>query len=406
MQRRRFLKGAAALLGAFPLHALTAEPVADSGAGLLGAGAAPGPQPGARAHLGNASHELFPIIASPDRIIEMNVCTRPFRLQGPRLEAERIGRKDVVHNYGHGGSGWSLSWGSGLLATEMARNFGRTEIAVVGCGAIGLTTAVVAQQSGMKVTIYTKERPPYVASHRATGSFTPDSRICSAQYAPQFAAQWEMMARHSFRRFQSLLGVAGHPIEWRDMYSLSDVPPGTPRPPSRTLEPDYPNFERELLQDITPRSVVVASHPFPAPYVQRRPALLFNIAEYTRALMTEFLINGGVIETFEMQDKRDFAAISERTIVNCTGYGARQLLADDSIIPVRGQTAKLIPQPEVDYGFFYGGRQVSVYPRRDGMLVQAQADTDYGDGSEHLDPEESISAVQRIAEIMAEMQQR
>lgn len=85
MQRRRFLKGAAALLGAFPLHALTAEPVADSGAGLLGAGAAPGPQPGARAHLGNASHELFPIIASPDRIIEMNVCTRPFRLQGPRL---------------------------------------------------------------------------------------------------------------------------------------------------------------------------------------------------------------------------------------------------------------------------------------------------------------------------------
>ena len=42
------------------------------------------------------------------------------------------------------------------------------------------------------------------------------------------------------------------------------------------------------------------------------------------------------------------AALPERTIVNCTGYGARALFGDELLIPVRGQIARLVPQPEVD----------------------------------------------------------
>jgi len=413
MQRRNFLKGAAALLGTIPINsALSADQapaaLASSTASKLSPPSTPSTPaltPEANAHLVSGSRPLAPIIATPDRIIEMNVCTRPFRLQGPRIESERIGRKNVVHNYGHGGSGWSLSWGSGQIAVEMAKAHARKELAVIGCGAIGLTTALVAQQAGFKVTIYAKDRHPYASSYRATGSFTPDSRIVSTQFAPAFANQWEQMARYSFRRFQSYLGVDSHPIEWRDMYNLSDLPFDAPRPPVRSEEPDYPDLERALLRDITPQTVTVSSHPFPAPYVRRRPALIFNIAEYTRSLMMQFLAQGGVIETFVMQDARDFAAIDERSIINCTGYGARALLGDDSIIPVRGQTAKLIAQPELDYGFFYGSRRVSVYPRRDGLLVQAQAEGDFNNDSEALDPEESISAVQRLGEIVAQMRE-
>ncbi len=394
MQRRNFLKSSAALLSGLPVaNAFSADASsAQSNTESLSS-----------AQLTSDNRLLAPIIASPDRIIEMNVCTRPFRPQGPRIETERIGRKTVVHNYGHGGSGWSLSWGSGQIATGMAKEIGRNEIAIVGCGAIGLTTALVAQQAGMKVKIYAKERAPYVRSQRATGAWTPDSRICTTEFAPAFARQWESMARYSFRRYQSWLGVAGNPIEWKDMYQLSDEPPGTPRPHGESAEPDYPQFSRDLIADITPQSVAVTSHPFPAPYVQRRPTLLFNVASYARLLMNDFLANGGEIETFELEAKRDFAAIDERTIINCTGYGARALLADDSIIPVRGQTAKLIPQPELDYGFNYRSRQVSVYPRRDGLLVQAQAEGDYNNDSENLDPQESIAAVERLAEIVEEM---
>src|SRR5229473_1721058 len=68
--------------------------------------------------------------ATADRITAITVCTRPFRAQGPRLDVEQIAGKTVVHNYGHGGSGWSLSWGSSAIATAKALASGEREIAV------------------------------------------------------------------------------------------------------------------------------------------------------------------------------------------------------------------------------------------------------------------------------------
>ena len=161
---------------------------------------------------------LSPIHASPDRVISMNLCTRPFRAMGPRQELERINRKNVIHNYGHGGSGWSLSWGSADLVTDMALETGETTIAVIGCGALGMTTAVMAQRKGLKVTIYASEIPPFVRSSFATGVWSPDSRICTQHYADTFAASWEKQARFSHNMFQNLLGVPGHPVEWKDIY--------------------------------------------------------------------------------------------------------------------------------------------------------------------------------------------
>ena len=52
---------------------------------------------------------LAPLRAELDRIFRVTVCSRPFRAAGPRLDVEKVGDKVVVHNYGHGGSGWSLS---------------------------------------------------------------------------------------------------------------------------------------------------------------------------------------------------------------------------------------------------------------------------------------------------------
>ena len=63
---------------------------------------------------------LMPIRAEVDRIFRVTVCLRPFRAAGPRLDVERVADKTVVHNYGHGGSGWSLSWGSSAIATDKA----------------------------------------------------------------------------------------------------------------------------------------------------------------------------------------------------------------------------------------------------------------------------------------------
>ncbi|HKF64006.1 MAG TPA: D-amino-acid oxidase, partial [Dongiaceae bacterium] len=115
---------------------------------------------------------LVPIRAETDRIFDIAVCLRPFRAAGPRLDVERIGDIQVVHNYGHGGSGWSLSWGSSAVAVGKAMASSPREVAVIGCGALGLTSAILAQRAGAQVTIYARELLPQARSARATGAWT------------------------------------------------------------------------------------------------------------------------------------------------------------------------------------------------------------------------------------------
>src|SRR6185436_10484126 len=138
--------------------------------------------------------EFMPIRAQVDRIFRVTVCLRPFRAAGPRLDVERVGEKTVVHNYGHGGSGWSLSWGSSSIAVDKAMATGERDVAVIGCGALGLTSAILLQRAGAKVTIYAKERPPDVRSARATGTWSPDSRVAlTTSVSPEFPQSWERM---------------------------------------------------------------------------------------------------------------------------------------------------------------------------------------------------------------------
>jgi len=404
MHRRHFLRSGALAAATFGAGPLLAQPRRDA--------ALPRPAPTqpivpaapAPSAVFATPAPLAPIRASADRIVALHACTRPFRAQGPRIEAERIGRKTVIHSYGHGGSGWSLSWGSAALATQLARATGQPDLAVIGCGAIGLTTALVAQRAGLRVRIYARERPPEVRSSFATGVWSPDSRICTSAYAtPEFGRRWERMARTSFDMYQNLLGLPGDPIEWRDGYVLSDVPFDQPVGHGGNGEPDYPSLEDQYLPDLGPQSQPLApgEHPFPVAHVRRYTQLVFNISAYARLLLDDFLAAGGEIETREFASPRQFADLREKTLVNATGYGARALLGDDSLVPVRGQTARLVPQPEVSYGLVYRGHNLNVVPRRDGILVQAQADGDFGNPDATPDRAASEAAVARLAALFA-----
>ena len=395
MQRRHFLRGAGATLMALSGGAAAAEEARREAAPDI---SGPSPAPFA------PPAPLRPIEARADRIIALNVCTRPFRAMGPRIEAERIGRKTVVHNYGHGGSGWSLSWGSAAIAVQLAQATRARRVAVIGCGAIGLTTALVAQRAGLKVRIYAKERPPEVRSFNATGVWSPDSRVCTAEHAtPEFERHWEAMARASFRTYQTLLGLADSPIEWRDGYFLSDTPFDQPARHGDEREPAYPDLERRLLADLRGPSLTLqpGQHPFRVPFARRYTQLTFNISAYSRLLMDDFLRLGGEIETRAFESPRQFADLREKTLINCTGYGARALLGDESIVPVRGQTARLIPQPEVTYGLAYRNHNLNVVARRDGILVQAQDPADFGNDDTTVDRAASEAAVARLAGLFA-----
>lgn len=185
MNRREFLQATTASAATFGLGGCGRRVNLASG-GAVGAPSLP---------FYDAVPPLVPIRANTDRLFKITVCLRPFRAQGPRLDVEKVGDKVVVHNYGHGGSGWSLSWGSSSLAVGKALTDGDKDIAVIGCGALGLASALLAQRAGARVTIYAKERPPEVRSSRATGSWTPDSRIALVGAGAEFAGRWEAMAR-------------------------------------------------------------------------------------------------------------------------------------------------------------------------------------------------------------------
>ena len=325
--------------------------------------------PGAAAY--DVLPKLMPIRAEIDRIFRVTACLRPFRASGPRLDVERVGDKTVVHNYGHGGSGWSLSWGSSSIAVKKAMAAGEQDLAVIGCGALGLTSAILLQHAGARVTIYAKERPPDVRSSRATGVWSPDSRIAlTNSVTPDFPALWEKMCRASFHTYESYLGMAGNPVEWTDAYLVSDMSPAemqANRPRNDTLS--FAHYQ-DRVTDLTPRSheLPPGSHPFPTRYARRVSMLMFNIAAYSRQLVTDFLVEGGKIERVEFHSPSELSQVAQKVVINATGYGARALWKDESIVPVRGQVAWLIPQPEVNYGVLY--KNVGCLARRDGIVVQ------------------------------------
>ena len=392
---------------------------ASASAGLLGLGGCvaisapastpvrPSPAPGsATAAKLLPGPPIWPVRASMDRVFDITVCLRPFRAQGPRIEAETIGDTLIVHNYGHGGSGWSLSWGSGTVALRKAMVGSPKEIAVVGSGDLGLASAILAQEAGAKVTINAKELMPDARSARATGTWTPDSRIALTSAAtPAFGDLWEEMARISFKRYRRYLGLPGTPVEWRDHYTLLDDTPaaGPPAPNPQGFE--FASYS-DRIAALTPAEQRLPGDatPFPVPRVRKGSQLQFNVADYAHTLMADFLAGGGRVERRECHLLAEFAALPQMGGINCPGYGARALCRDESVVPVRGQITWLIPQPEVDYSLYY--RRVGMVSRRDGIVVQALWGGDmmgYGSDREVIDRAEAEQAVAVLADLFARM---
>jgi glycine/D-amino acid oxidase-like deaminating enzyme len=199
--------------------------------------------------------------------------------------------------------------------------------------------------------------------------------------------------------------MSGNPVEWTDQYALSDENP-SPTPPSANAEPPkFANYHSRIA-DLIPHSRVLppGTHPFPAARVTRNSNLTFNIADYQRQLLTDFLIEGGRLERLELHSPSELGQLTQKVIINATGYGARELWKDESIVPVRGQIAWLIPQPEVNYSVQY--RHIYMLSRRDGIVVQDIGNSEmagYNDTNEQPDRPTADAAVQVLADLYSKM---
>ena len=316
------------------------------------------------------------VLVSPDRVIRTMAGLRPYRAPGFVVRAEALADKRLVHNYGHGGAGITLSWGSSKLATELGLPGHQGRVAVLGAGVMGLSTARLVQEAGFEVTIYARALPPDTTSNIAGGQFHPFGHFRASRVTPEWRARFLAAVDYSWRRFQIMVGD-DYGIRWLPTYSDAAEPEGQ-------LIPTFPPHSRV---------VPAGEHPFPLPAVTCFDTLYVETGRYLRQLLRDVQIAGGRIRVREFATPADLAALPERLVFNCTGLGSRALFNDEELRPARGQLAILLPQPEVRYAFT--GEAGYMFPRADGIILG---------GTFELDKWETTPEPERIARILASHQ--
>jgi glycine/D-amino acid oxidase-like deaminating enzyme len=352
----------------------------------------------------NPQRHFAPVKVSRDRVIREVVGLRPYRPEGFRVEAERVGEKLFIHNYGHGGAGITLSWGTASLAIDFARNFlgartfssaraprvRRPSFAVLGCGVNGLSTARMLQRRFEgSVTIYAKELPPETTSNIAGGFWYPSSVYDRSKVSPKFTEQFEAACRISNRAFQTLTG-AEYGVRWIETYSIlsNEAEFNDPLPCGSALYPQIQNHR-------DPASF------FGFPYVQQFTSMLIEPSIYLNTLLRDFYVAGGKLVVKEFRSRGELKRLPEQVLFNCTGLGARDLFKDEKLEPVRGQLEVLLPQPEIDYCYLSGSSYM--FPRRDGIILGGTFD--HGDWSLAPNPEQANGILNAHAEIMKGLKQ-
>ena len=295
----------------------------------------------------------------PDREIRTITGLRPFRPSGFLIAGQKFDETLVVHNYGHGGAGVTLSWGTSELACRLVDATDTREIAVLGCGAVGLSTARLLQDRGRAVTIYASQLPPNTTSNVAGAMWSPVLVSHHDHEPPGFMDQLVEASRIANHRYQLMVGPR-YGIRWLPAYQMSNDPFGN----GGLRSPGSP------IYDLFPESheLDARENPFPYKFVRQFDTMLIEPNSYLPALMRDFQIAGGHIEIREIHNVAELQSLPQRVIVNCTGLGSRTLFGDTELIPVKGQLTFLLPQPEVQYCTI-PDNDLYMFPRTDGILL-------------------------------------
>ena len=306
---------------------------------------------------GRYSRRFNPVIVSEQRVVREVAGLRPYRPRGFVVRRDRLGGKDIVHNYGHGGGGISLCWGTSHMAMEKAVGLGHRQCAVLGCGIVGLTAATLMQRRGFKVTIYAKDLPPATTSNVAAGKWTPLIAFSKGDITPGFYRQFLKATRISYNYYKDLVGK-GYGVNWTQNYIFGDRP---------VAFSDSYNDLLDTYRDV--RNIPRSEYPFDKGYCLAYTALRVETPLFMNALMQDFRRAGGNIVVREFSDVSQLKELNEPLIMNCTGLGSRALFGDQELIPVKGQLTMLIPQPEVDYSTSLRGEGLYMVPRTDGIIL-------------------------------------
>lgn len=263
---------------------------------------------------------------------------RPGRQSGFRLDVETREDKTIVHNYGHGGDGVSVSWPCGNWAADQVSRTGLSDVVVIGAGVSGLTTAWILARRGASVTLYADQFSPNTTSNIAGAKIlsAPSYRSSSNMTGPSDA---EINAKMN-DGFIPFVNQPRYGVYWLDHYQLG------------TASQKKDSFLGRSVSDSFRALMVDPSH-------------------YLPALMQDLKDMGAVFVTRKFSVIDEITQLPQKIMVNCTGLGAGTLFEDRAIFPIRGQLTVLNAQREIDYSYIarQPGGVLYMFPRRDAIVL-------------------------------------
>lgn len=338
------------------------------------------------------SRTAQPIRVARDLVVRETVGERPHRSRGFRLDVESLDGTTLVHHYGHGGGGFSLSWGTGEMAVGLLDALdavpARTPVAVLGVGSVGLASACLLQERGHEVEILSADPIDATTSAVAGASWYPVGVFAGAPTTEARGAMFEDAARRSHARFAALADEDVG-VRWGDEY----VPDNSPE----RIEAGH-GWVFRRLRDLYPGGELLKGddHPFATRYALRYRTLFMDAPIYLRAMLDRFLEAGGTFTIRRLQSIAEVRALSQSIVFNCTGTGARALFGDHTLTPVLGRLFHLDPQPGVDYGVQIDDFRY-VVPRSSALLLGTSWEPEGTDiVQEGRDAESAIPEIARV----------
>jgi D-amino-acid oxidase len=313
---------------------------------------------------------------------------RPYREGSYRLDAESVSGKFVVHNYGHGGAGITLSWGcaarvkrivQGHLAASPA-----TEAAVLGAGVMGLTAATRLLDLGLNVTIYADRPPARTTSFKAGGQWA----VSIVEYSGK-EKELKGVITTAYTTFKNSIGKG---------FGVSELPnyAGTR---SHNLE-----VVRQLVPGLLPDPVRLARLPFEghtSPGYEYR-TLLIEPQIFLPRLERDLRARGVTFVRRRFTSRSEvLTSLPQSVVVNCTGLGARTLWNDSLMVPIKGQLAMLPAQPALRYLY---GQNGYLFPRTDHVVIGGTFEQ--GVDNEKADHAVCRSLVEHIASLFGKAPSR
>ncbi|NGO48098.1 FAD-binding oxidoreductase [Streptomyces sp. YC419] len=246
---------------------------------------------------------------------------------------------------------------------------------VVGSGVIGLTTAVVLAESGRRVRVWTREPAERTTSAVAGALWWPyriEPEVLVGEWALQSLSVYEELAvRPEETGVRMVEGVHGETV----LDGLGSWAARVPGLRAATAE-EYAGVGLWA----------------------RLP--LIDMPVHLAWLRERFARAGG---TVEQRHVTDLAEVPAPVVVNCTGLGARELVPDPGMWPVRGQLV-VVENPGVATWLTSGesGNKATYYFPQPGGLILGGTTVD-GDWSLTPDPAVAQAIVRRCAALRPEI---